>query len=337
MPNTTALVLSGGEALGTFQAGAYAALHRRGFRPGWIAGGSIGALAGAIIAGNAEEERVPKLHAFWSFVASMPDLGFLPVGGSLRRDFNIWSGLQSLLYGRPGLFRPRLPGLLSSIPGMPRDVGLFDLGPARENLPRFIDFDRLNRAEVRLSVAAVDIETGERVIFDNRTTAITPDHLLASCAIPVKFPPVRIGERLLADAGLATNLPVDVVFAEPTDDLLCIAIDLFSPAGPAPDSLDGAVRRLQDLIFANQSRASLRLLELEFALRQQRDQLQSRSARILHIAYGGAGHESGLKTVDFSRSSLAGRWAAGERQAAAALDRLDQMPVAAPGLEIIQS
>ena len=60
-----ALVLSGGGALGAYQAGAYAALETRGVRPNWIAGTAIGAINAAIIAGNLPHERVLKLRQFW--------------------------------------------------------------------------------------------------------------------------------------------------------------------------------------------------------------------------------------------------------------------------------
>src|SRR5580700_857855 len=60
-----ALVLSGGAALGAYQAGAYAALEKFGARPNWIAGTGIGAINAAIIAGNLPHERAPQLHRFW--------------------------------------------------------------------------------------------------------------------------------------------------------------------------------------------------------------------------------------------------------------------------------
>src|SRR5271165_4965244 len=60
-----ALVLSGGGALGAYQAGTYAALEKCGVRPNWIAGTAIGAINAAIIAGNLPHERVPRLRQFW--------------------------------------------------------------------------------------------------------------------------------------------------------------------------------------------------------------------------------------------------------------------------------
>ena len=61
-----ALVLSGGNALGAYHAGAYEQLHQNGIRPDWIVGASIGAVTGAILAGNAPEDRLAKLDQFWA-------------------------------------------------------------------------------------------------------------------------------------------------------------------------------------------------------------------------------------------------------------------------------
>src|SRR3984957_10887296 len=70
-----ALALQGGGALGAYQAGVYEALHEAGLRPNWLAGISIGALNAAIIAGNAPERRVERLHQFWDTICQPP---FLP-------------------------------------------------------------------------------------------------------------------------------------------------------------------------------------------------------------------------------------------------------------------
>ena len=55
------LVLQGGGALGAYQAGAYETLCEAGEIPTWVAGTSIGAVNGAIIAGNPPERRVQRL------------------------------------------------------------------------------------------------------------------------------------------------------------------------------------------------------------------------------------------------------------------------------------
>src|ERR1700729_4426808 len=59
------LVLQGGGALGSYQAGAYQALSHHDFEPEWVAGISIGAINAAIIAGNDPARRVARLKEFW--------------------------------------------------------------------------------------------------------------------------------------------------------------------------------------------------------------------------------------------------------------------------------
>src|SRR5258707_7746526 len=65
-----ALVLQGGGALGSYQAGVYEALSTSQYIPDWIAGISVGAINGAIIAGNAPEKRVERLKAFWEEITA---------------------------------------------------------------------------------------------------------------------------------------------------------------------------------------------------------------------------------------------------------------------------
>src|ERR1700684_623598 len=61
-----ALVLQGGGALGAYQAGVYEALAEGGIQTHWIAGVSIGAINGAIIAGNPPKTRIDRLREFWT-------------------------------------------------------------------------------------------------------------------------------------------------------------------------------------------------------------------------------------------------------------------------------
>src|SRR4030042_1328850 len=63
------LVFQGGGALGAYQAGVYQALHEAGIEPDWIIGTSIGAINASLIAGNAPQDRLPRLRAFWNRMA----------------------------------------------------------------------------------------------------------------------------------------------------------------------------------------------------------------------------------------------------------------------------
>src|SRR5258708_34442813 len=69
-----ALVLQGGGALGSYQAGVYEALSTSQYMPDWTAGISIGAINAAIIAGNAPARRVERLRAFWEGITAPPPL-----------------------------------------------------------------------------------------------------------------------------------------------------------------------------------------------------------------------------------------------------------------------
>ena len=109
-----ALLLQGGGALGSYQAGAYQALAEAELHPDWIAGISIGAVNAALIAGNPPEKRVERLREFWETVSTSP-LGLPLVEGMETRNeythrlVNQFQSLGTLLAGAPGFFRPRMP------------------------------------------------------------------------------------------------------------------------------------------------------------------------------------------------------------------------------------
>ena len=317
-----ALVLGGGNALGAYHAGAYEHLHQNGIRPDWIVGASIGAVMGAILAGNAPEERLDKLNQFWA-ESMVHTSGSLSITEKGRQIYNGVHAALTMMYARPSIFRHRLPGPWSMLPGVPNDIALFDHGPLRRTLERLVDFNRLNAGEVRFSVATVDIQTGEEVYFDNTRDVIRPEHILASAAIPPAFPPVEIDGRLLCDAGYTNNLPLDPPFREPVaEDLTCIAVELFSLQAPRPASLDAVVGRAHDLIFASAGRRTIEALEREYELRERLDPHGPR-VRLVHLAYQAAGHELAAKTFDYSPSSIRDRWAAGARDMASGLALLE--------------
>ncbi|WP_182180058.1 patatin-like phospholipase family protein [Methylobacterium radiotolerans] len=320
-PQDLVLVLAGGNAVGAYHAGAYEALHGPGNRPDWVVGASIGAVTAAIIAGNAPEDRIGKLRQFWDEAT----LGVGPGPTALLKPRQIYNGLHALLalaWGRPNIYRHRLPGLWSALPWVPNDVALFDNAPLLRTLDRLVDFERLNRGDTRLTIACVDIETGEEVYFDTAREVIRPEHILASTAILPAFPPVDIDGRVLCDAGYTNNLPLDPVFAtEPERDLLCIASDLFSPRAPRPASLDAVLERANDLIFASAPRRAIAGLKREYDLRQQLDP-SGPAVTLLHLVYRAGPDQLATKSFDYSPSSIRGRWAAGHSDMAARLARL---------------
>ena len=346
---TVAMVLGGGVALGAYQAGAYAALHESGGpAPDWLAGSSIGAVNAAVIAGNAPERRVERLRAFWEAAAMRSVLPFLPSWvsghGGWRHAHNWLSALRIRLLGRPGFFRPRLPGSASAAPS------LYDLRPFRRRLEEFIDFARLNTGAPRLTVVTTDIETGDAVVFDTaRGDRIAPEHLLATCGFLPDFPPVEIGGRLLGDGGLVANVPVRTVLLGGTD--LCFVLDLFARDGRRPRSLETASARQWDLILANQTHCALEACRREYELRAELARLAARlppelrdpdaaeegaagTARVLFMSYHAPPDEAGSgRMYDFSRRTLLDRWEAGALDMAEAL-RVLAAEGAGPGLDI---
>ncbi len=338
------LALAGGNALGAYAAGAYDALHERGYTPDLISGASIGAVTGGIIAGNAPAHRLEKLREFWRQAAVGSAFGLAPASGKSREYYNLMHALQTLVIGRPGLFKPRVPGLMSVLPGMPPDVALFDSKPLVATLQRVIDFELLNTAAVPLVVGTVDMQNGEPVFFDTRREKLEPLHFLATTAFTPGFPPVDIGGRLLGDPGLISNLPIDAVLdPPPRDDVLCFAVDLFDANGGRPYSLDTGLERAQDIVFSTQALRSIDARAREHRLRHMIHELSAQIPQAEHaeraaelaaegraneitmvlVAYRAPAHEMSAKTVDFSRASIDERWACGLHDMSAALDRLE--------------
>src|ERR1700722_20363119 len=112
-----ALVLQGGGALGAYQAGVYHALDDANIGVDWLCGTSIGAINGAIIAGNPPEKRVESLRDFWETITkpplripNMPWFADLPWSGNEHARY--WSGrfspFPTMLNAAPGFFSPRL-------------------------------------------------------------------------------------------------------------------------------------------------------------------------------------------------------------------------------------
>lgn len=342
------LVLSGGLALGAYQAGLFEALSAAEVEIGWVAGTSIGALNAAIIAGNPPERRVERLRAFWALAIRDLSAGLMPMTstGMMRHGWN-WVNVLGARVAGNRLFRLRVP--------FDRAVGdvpsLYDNSRLQAALETLIDFDLLNDGPVRLSVVTTDIETGDEVVFDTASPErIEALHLMASGGLAPEFPAVRIGDQLLGDGGLSANTPIDVVLRDPllADGMRCIAVDLFTRHAPAPRSLEAASERRWDLMFANQTARRLEAIEREYDLRAAVSELaaalpnKARDPRLQALA--GEGRRAAValymlscqpspdeagdqKIFDFSRQTLADRWHAGRNAAQALLDGPFREPV----------
>jgi NTE family protein len=238
-----ALLLQGGGALGSYQAGAYQALAEAELHPDWIAGISIGAVNAAIIAGNPPEKRVEKLRDFWETV-SRPSLG-LPLleGVDVRNEYthrfvNQFQSLWTLLAGAPGFFTPRVPPPFFSPPGHIEALSFYDVSPLRATLEHLVDFDLINNGSTHLSLGAVNVSTGNFVYFENTNCNICPEHVMASRSLPPGFAAVEIDGEYYWDGGLVSNTPLQwVLDSVPRQDTLTFQIDLWSARGDLPRNL----------------------------------------------------------------------------------------------------
>jgi NTE family protein len=319
------LVLGGGGALGAFQPGVYEALHEAGLEPDRLVGSSIGALNGALIAGNPRQRRLERLRTFWDMVAE-PGPSPAAWTGDTRRAVKAVSALRARLLGRPGLYRPHLPRffLQNSAWGSP---SLYDLRPAVTTLRRLVDFDRIGDGGPQLAVHLTDLGTGAPVLVDSVSDRLRPEHLVASMGLLPEFPPTEIDGRWFCDGGFSANLPLHPVLNPPPEaDVVCIAVDLLGEPGAPVFSVDGMMERSNDLLFANQTRSALATFEARYAARR-----QGGSVLLLLIACNGEGERLSQKTWDYGRGSIDERWRAGYEACHAALDRLRELPMLGPG------
>jgi NTE family protein len=334
------LVLQGGGALGSYQAGAYQALCHHDFEPEWIAGISIGAINAAIIAGNPREKRVERLKEFWEMVSSPLPWNPVTAGDRGRSLFNETSAALIATFGVPGFFTPRLPPAPLWPPGSPQSQSYYDTAPLRRTLERLVDFDRINELTTRLSVGAVSVTTGNFKYFDNfefrkQRKKIGPEHIMASGALPPGFPSIEIEGEHFWDGGIASNTPLDYVLdAEIDNDLLIFQIDLFSARGPLPVSLLEAAEREKDIRFSSRTRMNTdknrEVHNAHKALRDLMDKLpdylkndpsveilckaaKENTVTVVHLIYRSKNYESSSKDYDFSHVGMVEHWGAGER------------------------
>jgi NTE family protein len=349
-----ALVLQGGGALGSYQAGVYEALAASPWHPDWVAGISIGAINAAIIAGNAPERRVERLAAFWEGVTDPP--AFWPVAeGGLAPFFpesREAGALSALLFGQPGFFAPR-PVADWLRPSPP--VSVYDTAALKGTLERLVDFDRINAREMRFSVGAVNVRTGNFTYFDNTpatgqpATRIRAEHVMASGALPPGFPPVEIDGQCYWDGGLVSNTPLQYVLeTEPRQSRIAFEVDLFPARGPVPTTLPESQEREKDIRYSSRTRAGVdnfkrmhdvrvnvsKLWEkLPEALRATPEAQFLRSFAclttmdVVELIYRPAEMQGQSKDYAFSRGTMRERWAQGREDGAMVLR---QAPWAAP-------
>jgi NTE family protein len=334
-----ALVLQGGGALGSYQAGVYEALAASEYRPDWVAGISIGAINAAIIAGNAPETRVARLRTFWENITA--PTAFWPTG--LSGPLAIWqqkaSAFSSLSFGQPGFFAPH--GLREWLaPHLPLSYYLTDA--LKETLERLVDFDRINNSkEMRFSVGAVNVRTGRFAYFDSEEIVIRPEHVMASAALPPGFPPIEIDGEHYWDGGLVSNTPLQYVLDYyPRQSRLTFQVDVFQGYGPFPTNLEEVSEREKDIRYSSRTRVNTDAFQQKHEVRHAINELEkllppeilkTEQAKRLHafgcvtemdivqLIYRPLEPQGASKDYEFSRGTMNGRWTQGMSDAATTL------------------
>lgn len=354
-----ALLLQGGGALGSYQAGVYEALTERALHPDWVAGISIGAINSALIAGNAPEDRVAALRAFWESVTATPfgmpanfwrDMGFGPPRGDFAHSMlNQARAFGTLLGGAPDFFSPRPWPPFFAVPGTPEAQSFYDVAPLRATLLRLVDFDRINAGEMRFSVGAVNVCSGNFVYFDNATHTIGPEHVMASGSLPPGFPATIVDGEPYWDGGLVSNTPLQWVLQDrPRTDTLAFQVDLWSARGEMPKDLIAQEVRQKDIRFSSRTRAATdqykKMQRLRRALMRLLDELPDREAlaadpalaelmaeaddkvtQIVHLIYRARNYEGASKDYEFSRLTMEEHWASGYDDMVRTLDHPDSL------------
>ena len=339
-----ALVLQGGGALGAYQAGVYEALAEADINPDWVAGVSIGAINSAIIAGNEPAERVAKLRTFWQEITANPLLDWAAAGHALipkgdlpRAFFNQLSATYSVIAGASGFFTLRQPAPWLQPNGTLEATSFYETKLLKSTLERLVDFDRINAGQMRFSVGAVNVRTGNFVYFDNETHTIRPEHVMASGSLPPGFPPVEIEGEFFWDGGLISNTPLQWVLEQvPRQDTLAFQVDLWSARGELPGNLADVVMRQKEIQYSSRTRANTdqfkryqraRNTLASLLAKLPADLLDSEEARILNsiadhkvynlvqLIYRSKHYEGHSKDFEFSRLSMEEHWRAGYHDA----------------------
>jgi len=327
------LVLQGGGALGAYQAGAYEALHEAGIEPDDIAGISIGAINGAIIAGNKPENRLARLREFWEGISD--GAASTPFGHTdFRIALNEFNAARVLTMGVPGFFAPRIPSPMFLPTGTRNALSFYTTDPLRGTLERIVDFDELNSGRIRYSAGAVEVASGNFHYFDTADGKVGVDGVMASAALPPGFPPIEIDGKFYWDGGVVSNTPMQYVLemTGKRSDACIFQLDLFSARGRIPEGIPDVIQREKEIRYSSRTRlntnfftemqslrrAARRLLEkLPPDLKEDPDakligaHTCDAAITIVHLIHRRTAYERFSMDYEFSRLSMLEHWQAG--------------------------
>jgi NTE family protein len=235
---STTFILSGGGALGAFQAGALAALQDaidagQLERPEHMVGISVGALNATLAAMN---------HHDWRWVANHWHK-------NVRRPEDIATRKSPVTRILPGLLRGRFDGLV-------------DPAPLRSMMTRHLDVATLRKSPIAVHVGACRLTDGGLVYATPHEPRFLR-MLMASASIPVIFPPVVIDGEAWVDGGLVEVAPATKGISLGADRIVCI---LCQPEDARRDAIDagnpwGLAERIMDIATTSLLEKDVRAIE----------------------------------------------------------------------------
>ena len=274
-PGQIVLVLQGGGALGSYQAGVYQALHEAGIEPDWIIGTSIGAINASLIAGNSPQNRLSRLREFWKKMEQNPVWNFRDIFPGFNEKLSYWSTVTN---GIPGFFRPNpLAHAGDSYPLGADQAGYYSTSPLERTLTELVDFNLVNQCTPRLTVGAAHVRTSQMRYFDSRDGELGVKHIMASGALPPAFPAVRIDGELYWDGGILSNTPTEAVFDDnPRKNSLIFAVHLWNPSGAEPTTMAEVLNRHKDVQYSSRIASHIARQQQAHRLRHVINQLAAR-------------------------------------------------------------
>jgi NTE family protein len=329
------LILQGGGALGAYQAGVYQALAEGGVHPDWIIGTSIGAINGALIAGNPVGQRISRLRAFWDTISCDDFETWLPPALRHSQWIRYMNGLRSVLVGDPGFFLPRW--MVGFRGFTAENASFYDTRPLRQTLNKYIDFDYLNSGDTHLSVGSVSATQGEVTYFGTAHERLHLDHVLASCSLPPGFAATRVDGDVYWDGGVCSNMPLEKLIQEGGDcDTLSFIVQLWNQQGAEPTSLTNVFARQKEVGYASRFRHEIEafrsihrlrhaISELYEALPEQKQTSErykmlsemgsNRRVDLVCLGRKARNWELSTKDINFSRATIQERWEHGYQDA----------------------
>lgn len=331
LPGQVVLVLQGGGALGSYQAGVYQALHEAGIEPDWIIGTSIGAINASLIAGNEPGQRLARLKEFWKRMEQNPVWNLRTAFPGFNEKLTYWSTVTN---GIPGFFRPNaLAHAGDSYPLGADHAGFYSTAPLERTLLELVDFSLVNRCSPRLTVGAAHVRSSQMRYFDSRDGELTVKHVMASGALPPAFPAVRVDGELYWDGGILSNTPTEAVFDDnPRKDSLIFAVHLWNPVGAEPTTMAEVLNRHKDVQYSSRIASQIARQQQAHRLRHVINQLAARLSdserrdpavkelasygcptrmHVVRLLAPQLDHETHTKDIDFSPSGIMRRWDAG--------------------------